>query len=143
MPTATREKSLNIYYNPNPSPDHKKKKAHPVGDCVIRSMCKATEQDWDTVYKEMCELGFELKAMPNDDLTWREYLTRKGFIKHSIKVPKGSKRPTVQGYTKEHKKGTFVLQVANHLVTASDGHYYDVWDCGTCCLYQVWESPLN
>lgn len=138
MAVATIDR--NRYYNPNPNLEHKKKKHHPVGDCVIRAMCKATEQDWDTVYKEMCDLGFELKAMPSDDVTWREYLIRRGFIKHSIKVTKGSKRPTVEGFSADHKKGTFVLQVAGHLVTTVDGYYYDVWDCGSSSLYQYWEK---
>jgi hypothetical protein len=138
MAIAVREKTRNRYFNPNPV--HGKKKKHDVGDCVIRSMCKALDQDWDTTYREMCELGFELKAMPNDDITWREYLTRKGFIKHSIKVTKGSKRPTVQSFCKEHNKGTFVLQLAGHLVSTVDGYNYDTWDPADCCLYQYWEK---
>jgi hypothetical protein len=139
MATATKQKTRNRYFNPNPT-QGKTTKRHTVGDCVVRAMCKATGDDWDTVFKELCEIGFELKAMPNDKITWKEYLDRKGFKKHSIKVVKGSKRPTVDSFCREHKTGTYVLSVANHLVTAVDGYNYDTWDPAECSLYGYWEK---
>ena len=123
-------KTKNKYYNPNPL----KKE---TGDCVVRALCKATGKDWELVYSELCQLGFELKVMPNSDECWKEYLIRTGFIYHSIKVKKGSRRPRVDEFArkKEHKDGTYVLKVANHIVTCKEGHYYDTWDSGECCLF--------
>lgn len=127
-------KSLNKYYNPNPL----KKE---TGDCVVRSICKATGYEWDDVYKGLFEIAFELKVMPNDDEAWKAYLIKEGFIYHPIKVTKGSKRPTVASFTKDNKAGTYVLRVANHMVTCQDGFYYDLWDSGTCSMYGYWEKP--
>lgn len=122
-------KSLNKYFNPNPL----KKK---TGDCVIRALSKATGNDWDTVYQELCQIGFELKVLPNNDDAWREYLIRNGFEYCKLPpVKKGGKRPTVHSFTKEHKKGTYVLIVAKHLVTSKDGYYYDTWDSGKRSVY--------
>lgn len=127
-------KSKNKYYNPNPL-----KKS--TSDCVARAICKATGKDWDTVYAELFKIGFELKVMPNDDEAWKEYLIRAGFIYHSIKVKKGSRRPTVDSFARSHRKGTFVLRVANHIVTCEDGYYFDTWDCGDKSLYGYYEKP--
>lgn len=126
------------YKNFQPNP-----KKHKVGDCVLRAMCKAMEKDWDEVYRELCEVGFEVKAMPNDDKAWKEYLKRAGFTEHKIPVPKGSKRPTVQSFAESHEAGTYVLKVANHVVTCHEGRFYDIWDCGKKSLYGFWEKGLQ
>lgn len=121
------------YKNENPA----KKE---VGDCVVRALATATGNAWDDVYKELFEIGFTLKVMPNSDEAWREYLTRKGFVKNTISNKKGSKRPTVLSFTKEHKEGAFVLQVANHLTVSKDGIFYDIWDCSEKSLYSFWSK---
>ena len=127
-------KTLNKYYNPNP-------KKLEAGDCVVRALCKATDKEWDVVYKELFEIGFELKVMPNDDKAWKHYLKELGFIEHKISNKKGSKRPTVESFSRNNKKGVYVLRVANHVVTCSEGYYYDLWDCGDSSLYGYWEKP--
>uniref|UniRef100_A0AB39C7W1 Peptidase n=1 Tax=Bacillus phage KoopaTroopa TaxID=3234046 RepID=A0AB39C7W1_9CAUD len=127
-------KTRNRYYNPNP-------KKIRTSDCVVRSMCKATGKDWDTVYKELFEIGFELKVMPNSDEAWKEYLKREGFIYHKLTIKKGSKRPRVAEFAQKNKTGTFVLSVAKHIVTCEDGYYYDTWDCGDYAMYGYWEKP--
>lgn len=58
-------KTKNRYFNPHPN----KKE---IGDCVIRALCKAMDKDWDTVYKELFELGFEIKGVPNGDACYKE-----------------------------------------------------------------------
>lgn len=131
-------KTRNKYFNPNP------KKREDASDCVVRALCKATGKDWDTVFNELVEIAFELKVMPNSDDAYKVYLERsKDFKEHKISIKKGSKRPTVQSFAEKHKKGTFVLRVANHLVTVKDGYFYDTWDCGIKSVYKYWEKIEN
>lgn len=129
-------KTRNKYYNPNP-------KKNETSDCVVRAICKATDKEWDMVYKELCDIGFKLKVMPNDAEAWKEYLIQDGFILHKITNKKGSKRPTVQTFAETHKTGTYVLRVANHLVTCQDGYFYDLDDFGNSSLYGFWEKPVE
>ncbi|PGR83624.1 hypothetical protein [Bacillus cereus] len=124
----------NRYYNPNPL----KKE---TGDCVVRALCKATGKDWDTVYRELYEIGMELKVMPNSKEAWKTYLRRQGFIEHKVSNKKGTKRPKVQEFARSHRTGTFVLSVAHHVVTCEDGYYYDLDDFGRSSLYSYWEKP--
>ena len=133
---SVTKKTRNRYYNPNPM-----KKT--TGDCVVRAMCKATGREWDDVYRELFVIGFELKVMPNSDEAWKAFLIQNGFIYHKIPVKKGSKRPKVNEFAKNNKQGTYVLRVANHLVTCQEGYYYDLWDSGSCALYGYWEKPEN
>lgn len=127
-------KSRNIYYNPNPL----KKE---TSDCVVRAICKATDREWDDVFKDLCEIGMKLKVMPNDDEAWKAYLKEKEFIEHKISNKKGSKRPTVASFAAARTQGTYILRVANHIVTCKDGHYYDLHDFGSSSLYGYWEKP--
>lgn len=126
-------KSLNVYYNPNPL----KKE---TSDCVVRSLCKATGYSWDHVYRSLFDIGFELKVMPSDDEAWKEFLIREGFVLNKISNKKGSKRPTVESFTRSHKEGIFILRVANHLVTSYNGKYYDIFDSGSSSLYGYWSK---
>ena len=127
-------KSLNKYYNPNP-------RKHEVGDCVVRALCAAEEKDWDEIYSELCKIGFEVKAMPNDKETYREYLLRHGYVRTPISNKKGSKRPRVNDMAKESKSGPVTIcEVAHHLVTVRDGAILDLCDSGECCLYGYWRK---
>jgi hypothetical protein len=127
-------KSTNVFFNPNPT------KSTKVGDCVVRAMCKATGNDWDTVFKRLCNLAYKYKQMPNSDEIWQKYITENGFEYVSIPVKKGSKRPTVDSFCKENKKGTYVLRVANHVVTVADGRSWDTWDCSDKSVYGYWNK---
>lgn len=126
-------KTRNRYYNPNPL----KKE---TSDCVIRAMCKATGKDWDVVYRELFEIGFELKVMPNDDEAWKQFLINNGFTYHKLTIKRGSKRPKVSEFAQQNRTGTFVLRVAHHLVTLEDGYYYDIFDSGSSSMYGYWRK---
>lgn len=119
------------YRNENP-------KSKEVGDCVVRALATATDNSWDDVYRELCKIGFELKVMPNSDEAYTEYLIANGFERRKISIKKGSKRPTVLSFTKEHKEGLYILRVANHVTVCKEGIYYDTWDCGDSCVYSYW-----
>jgi len=130
------KKKLYKYYQPNDK-DLKDK----FGDCVIRALTKVLDKTWletfDMVHpyerEEQCNLtGFTL------DMYKRTY-KQLGLEYHGIKVEKGSKRPTVESFTKEHPKGSYILRVAGHHVAAVNGNYYDTWDCGNKCLYGYFE----
>ena len=123
------------YYQPN-----KKDLKDKYGDCVIRSLTKALNMEWLDVFDEMQPLSRELQVPFNCRPCYEKYLDIKGLIYHGISNAKGSKRPTVDEFAKNHKNGTYVLRVAHHLVTVVDGYYYDTWDCGKKSLYGYWEK---
>lgn len=121
------------YYQPN-----KKDIKDSFGDCVIRSLTKALDKEWVEVFDELVPIAREKQCMPNNKPAYETYILANGFEYVGISNKKGTTRPTVLSFTKEHKTGTYILNVANHLVTVKDGMYYDTWDCGWKCLYGYW-----
>lgn len=121
------------YFQPN-----KKDLKDNYGDCAIRCICKAEEIQWLDAYDIMYKLSREVQAPLNCKVGFEHIVKTLGYTYGKITNKKGSKRPTVKQFTKEHKEGTYILVVANHYVTVVDGIYYDTWDCGDCCLYGYW-----
>jgi hypothetical protein len=127
-------KSRYRYYQPN-----KKDLKDEYGDCVIRALTKVTGKEWLQVFEELLPYARELQCMPNGKQCYESYLRDNGFEYHGISNKKGSKRPTVDSFTKENKEGTYFLRVANHCVAVVDGIYYDTWDSGDYCIYGYWK----
>lgn len=121
------------YYQPN-----QKDLKDEYGDCVIRSFTKAMNKPWHEVFDELVPIARECQCMPNQRTAYEIYLANQGFKYVGISNKKGTKRPTVQSFAKEHKSGTYVLRLAHHLVTCIDGTYFDTWDCGFKSLYGYW-----
>lgn len=121
------------YFQPNDK-DLKDK----VGDCQIRALCKTLNKDWLTVFDMTIPICRELQTYTFFDCDLnktKEAMSKLGFEYTGISNKKGSKRPTVKQFTKEHTSGRYVLSVAHHVVAVVDGIYYDTWDSGDCCLY--------
>ena len=123
------------YWQPN-----KRDLKDKYGDCVIRALTKVLNKEWQEVFDDLVPIARELQCMPNGKPCFEKYLKDNGFIYHGISNTKGTKRPTVDRFTKDHKKGTYFLRVANHVVASVDGYYYDTWDSGHKPLYGYWEK---
>lgn len=121
------------YYQPND-----KDVENHIGDCVIRSICKALNKEWLEVFDELVEIAREIQAMPNSEHTYHKYLENHGFSWIGLKIEKGKKRPKVKTFYKVAPKGTYLVKVAGHIVTVVDGYYYDTWDSGERSVYGYW-----
>ena len=121
------------YYQPN-----KKDLKDNYGDCVIRALTKVTGKAWADVFDDLVPIARELQCMPNGKPCYEKYLTGNGFKYYGISNAKGTKRPTVDSFAKEHKSGTYFVRVSNHVVAIVDGIYYDTWDSGYKSLYGYW-----
>lgn len=111
-----------MYVNYNPNPKGKR-----VGDCVIRAICKATDQEWDDVYIQLCMQGYLMSDMPSSNPVWGAYLKQKGFLQ--VTIPNTCPDCyTVQDFCEEHPEGTFVLGTGTHACCVKDGTLFDAWD---------------
>ena len=117
------------YYNPNPRNAR-------VGDCTIRAVCKATGQEWEETYLEICLEGLLGADMPSSNAIWGgRYLKNKGF-KKAVTEP----LTKVRDFCKQHPKGTYVVVLENHVVTIIDSIFYDTWDSGDEVILYYWEK---
>ena len=108
-----------MYERYNPNPCGKK-----VGDCVIRAISKATEQDWYTTYTELALYGLRLCDMPSSNCVWGKYLTDKGYFQKTTPYIK------TKEFCAKYPKGKYILATGTHVVCVIDGNYFDAWDSG-------------
>lgn len=111
-----------IEYNPNPIRNNR------VGDCTVRAISKALDQNWETTYAGLTAYGFIRGDMPNANHVWGTYLKSKGFKQYVIEVIK--EFYTVEDFCNDYPFGTFILAIDGHVVCVKDGFYYDTWDSG-------------
>lgn len=120
------------FNNPNPHDNI-------TGDCVVRAISIATKTNWNTVYKDLCEVGFEVKAMPNSKEAWELYLKRKGFKYVPLKIKRGESRKRVYELAEDlNGKLQAIGVITNHIVAIDDNKYHDIWDCGDRALFGYW-----
>lgn len=109
-----------VLFNPNPEKTR-------VGDCVVRAICKATNENWETVYLGLALEGLKEHDMPSANIIWGRYLNKKGFKKKVI-TRDCLNCYTVQDFCLEHPDGVYVLGTGSHAICVVDGDIYDTWD---------------
>lgn len=108
------------YYNPNPY-------GKTVGDCTVRALSKALDEDWTTAYARLVLAGYLLGDMPSSDAVWSDVLRSKGFKRYVIPNTCPSCY-TVADFAAEHPSGTYILAIGGHVVCVEHGDVYDSWD---------------
>ena len=120
-----------INYNPNPLQNH-------VGDCTVRAISKALNQDWEDTYLNLCLYGFSMCDMPSSNAVWGAYLKSKGFERFVI--PNTCPNCySVKEFCEENPEGTFLLALGSHVVAVENGNYYDIWDSGNEIPIYFWK----
>lgn len=115
-----------ISYNPNPE-------GRNVGDCTVRALSKALDQDWEKTYIGLALEGFLRGDMPSSNATWGAYLKRKGFFRRME-----HEDLTVSDFAERHLQGTYILALSGHVVCIKDGVLYDSWDSGNETVLYYW-----
>lgn len=124
------------YINYNPNPVRKL-----VGDCVIRAISKATEQDWERTYIEICLQGFMMHDMPSSNDVWGTYLYGKGFRRYVI-PDSCPECYTVSEFCVDNPDLTGILATGSHVIAVSNGNYYDSWDSGQEVPIYYWRKEI-
>lgn len=125
------------YYQPNDK-DLKDR----YGDCQIRALSKVFGVSWVDAFDMIIPICREAQVQSifsAPSAVRSKLLEKLGFSYTGVSNKKGSKRPTVDSFAKDHPSGRYILNVANHEVACVDGKYYDTWDCGGCSLYGYYE----
>lgn len=111
-----------IEYNPNPAQSR-------AGDCAIRAVAKALDTDWEDAYVMLCLNGFLMGDVISSNSVWGSVLRQHDFVREIIPNSYPDDY-SLEDFTKDHPRGTFVVALPNHVVTVVDGDYYDAWQSG-------------
>jgi len=111
-----------VYYNPSPNGAR-------VGDCAVRALCKALKKPWEAVYIQLMAKGLEMYDMPSSNAVWGAVLRDNGFVRQT--VPNTCPQCyTLKDFCADHTRGVYVVNTGGHVVTCSNGNYFDTWDSG-------------
>ena len=121
-------------YNANP---FKKK----TGDCVIRAVYTALEEDWKDTYKGMFDVAMETGHAVSCKDNYKEYLKRKGYEMKKMPKKENGRRYTVREFIEElaNPKKNYVINLANHLTCIEKGILVDLWNCANKSVGNYWE----
>lgn len=97
-----------------------------VGDCVIRAISTALNQDWVKTYAELCIEGLLFYDLMSSNSVWASYLAKKGY--KMVAIPNNCNCYTVEDFCKDHPKGIYILGTGTHALTIINGDHFDSWN---------------
>ena len=121
----------------NPHPQGKR-----VGDCVKRAITIASGKDYRDVKNELNRYKKKTGAEVFNE--WHKnvepYIKETlGGVKMSFPAVRGEPRMNGERFCIKYPKGTYILQMARHVVCCIDGCLYDTWDCSDKCVYTAYK----
>lgn len=122
-----------IKYNANP----KNKK---TGDCVVRAVCTALNEDWVDTYKGMLDVAIRTGYAISSKDNYQRYLLEKGYDMQKQPRKPNNKKYTVEEFANEIAKSntTYILNIANHVTVIINNNLYDLWNCRYKTVGNYW-----
>ena len=132
-----------VYHNANP-------KDRITGDCVVRAICTALDEDYNEVVMDLAKLQIETGYDSLSKEGYSEYLSRKGWIKHPQLKHSDKTKYTGKQFCRwlnsQHWQGNVFCHIGGHHVVAikpaADGKYkvFDIWDSTDGCVGNWWSK---
>ena len=99
-------------------------------DCVVRSIAKALNLDWGTVYTMLSAHGLKMADLFSKNYVWADLLSTLGFKRTAI-PDTCPQCYTIRDFARDHPQGVYVVGTGDHVLTVIDGDYYDSFDSGS------------
>lgn len=94
-------------------------KVHASNDCSVRSLCKVTGYDWESVYNKLFKVAKEMKAMPDSIRVITKVAEEYGFKKfEDISC-------CAAAFMLTHPNGKYMIELEDHMFAYIDGVMYD------------------
>ena len=113
---------MKFNYNDGGRTKHYKKKK--LGDCVVRALAIALQQDYKQTLVELCEVSIVVGGVPNCPEVYELYLKGKMWIKN--KPPRDSNGKKIR--LKDWKHNRAIVLTTRHLTCVIDNCVNDIWD---------------
>ena len=124
-----------------------KSNLNPLGkntaDSPVRAIAAAAKISYDEAFKQVAEVAFQKKLSMWEESVVEQVLKNNGFLVGKVKVPKGSKRPTVQEFAADNPNLIAVLRISHYFVACGYGNYVDTFDCGGKSIYKYYYKNID
>lgn len=126
------------YYNCNPQ-------RKLTADCVIRAICSATGETWETTLRDLTEYSIKTGYMLNCPECYGKYLKDKGFVKQKQIKDKSGKLIRFKDFCNKFDGHAVANCGKGHVTYVADGCVWDIWDTSeqTVGNYWVHKSELD
>ena len=105
-------------------------------DCTVRALATLLDKDWNSVYIDLCMVGYNLCDMPSSKVVVNHYLKANGYRRYIA-----DDGCTVEDFADEHRKGRYLLATDTHVVPVVDGgNYIDTWNSGKEIVLYYWKE---
>lgn len=133
------------FYNANP-------KGKLTGDCVIRALCAAMGEPYETVYRELFEFSLKCGYMLNCKECYDKYLASKGWVKQKQPRKDNNKKYTGKEFCEQLQEDPWIFTGkeydynahiiakigGHHIVAIIDGKINDIWNSTGGCIGNYW-----
>jgi hypothetical protein len=121
------------YSNPHP-------KEKLTTDCVVRAIALATESDYLETRRHLNRIKKNFNETSYKKRTFiHKYAKYNNWKKISFPAIKGVPRLRGRDFVKQYPTGTYILNLAKHIVAVVDGVYLDTWDSTDKMIYNAWQ----
>ena len=118
---------MNFTFNDGGRSKHYRKKK--LGDCAVRAIAIALEQDYKQTLVDLCEVSISVGGVPNIPQVYDVYLEQKGWIKN--KPPRDSNGRKIRLKDWGHNRA--IVLTTRHLTCVIDNCVNDIWDTRAWC----------
>ena len=108
-------------------------------DCTVRALSVLFNEDWNSVYIQLCILGYDMCDMPSSKTVINQYMRGRGYFRH-VCPDKYPFCQTVREFANENPNGTYLLATDSHVVPVINGDYIDTWDSGNEVPMFYWKK---
>lgn len=135
------------YFNPNPDAQTFKD-GKPKGwnrkDSSIRAICGATGMTWNDVFEKLSEIGKKNHDMIDSKNVFNEFCVTNSFEYSTYGKPaQGTKRPTIEEFTNNHKEGIYILYLRDYFVCIKNGIELNTVNMKNESVYSYWKLRNN
>ena len=97
-----------------------------VNDCTVRAISLATNQSWDTTYRELSSYAQEVGTMPDDVIYIDGYLDRR--FQKIYEKSKNDEELTVEQFAHRYPFGIYLITMRGHITCCINGCIYDTFN---------------
>ena len=140
MRRQDRYPNTDIFHYENRNP-----KNRITADCVVRAISKAMGWSWQKTLTELTTFSLETGFMVNDTKCYKRFFEKRKWLELGQPRKADGTKYTVKEFIALHPKGTYLVNMANHLTVVVDGINYDIWDCTKVDkrVGMVWQKPAR